>query len=90
MSASEELKVVNDKIDRLNEKILTAKKILKKNPQDTDAEIEVEEFQVQLADLKEQRERWFKVVEAVEMKKGILIYVCMQFLQKLIPPPLQN
>ena len=85
MDPSEELRAINAKIDKLNSKIENAMLGKDEYKDVTDQKIDrlIVELKTQLADLEGQRDRWFKLVEAVEMKKGILICVfIMQFLQK--------
>jgi hypothetical protein len=64
MNLTEELKAVDDKIDKLNEKLMQAKKTLRRNPNDTDAETEVEQYEILLAKLEKQRKEWFELVRS--------------------------
>jgi lipid II:glycine glycyltransferase (peptidoglycan interpeptide bridge formation enzyme) len=70
MTPEEELNAVKQEIGQLYEKLLKAKKTFKKNPNDTDAEIEIEQFEMQITKLEQQRKDWFELVKDVK-KAGI-------------------
>jgi hypothetical protein len=69
----EELKTIQEEIKQLNEKLMQSKKILRRNPNDTDAETEVELYESQLTKLEEQRKEWFELVKEERKNSNSII-----------------
>lgn len=61
--AEEKLQLVEEKIKELRAKLLTLKKKRRREGLSCDEEVELEEFDEELKDLKTKEERWLRMIE---------------------------